>query len=151
MTETAPAITPDTITDLDVQIVEQARDLFVNHPEAWTWGNVGLDSENNKLASCQIDQAEKVCAIGALYKYGLPDRWLVAEDEGWARQLINNLAIFSRQLYGSPSIVTVNDHLGREQVINVMTKFLEWREDHSADEDPPGNDGYNLIKLITPF
>lgn len=152
MTETTPAITPDTTTDRDVQIVEQARDLFVNHPEAWTWGDVARDASNNELDPCQIDQAEKVCAIGALYKYGLPVTWLMAPEDGWARQLISNLAIFSRVMYENPSIVSVNDQLGREQVIDVMTTFLKWREDHSPDEDIPGNDeGWSLAKFLGPF
>jgi hypothetical protein len=81
-----------------------------------------------------------VCAIGALYRFGLPITWLLdsGEDMTWAKYLMGRLACFSSMMYECPSIILVNDELGREQVIDVFDTYLAWREDHEPDDLPQG-------------
>jgi hypothetical protein len=148
MLEEAPAIIEPAIdTEWDIRIVEQARDLFADYPTAWTCGVVARDTDDGELGSHRIKEAAKVCAIGALYKYGLPVSWMIDHSEGMdkSRMMMSRLACFSTTMYGKQSVIVVNDELGREAVINVFNKYLSWREDHALTEHPPGYENVRAL------
>lgn len=153
MVEQAPVILPDiieepiTITpDRDVMIVEKARNLLRDKPHRHTTGAVGRDAYGHE---CHVADAFQVCAIGALYLYGVPQNWPIGREAEWARQLVSVLGTFSKNLYRHPTIVAVNDEVGRLAAIKVFDAYLMWRTEHGPEESPPGH--INLTDVFPSF
>src|SRR6478672_8357649 len=100
---------------LKLQVIEKARAL-IDDERHWCRGELARDI--NALSICPKDsRAERRCALGALIAsaYGITDDLSRAHD----------LAISAvRPLYGSATLVNVNDVRGHAAVLALLDKVL---------------------------
>jgi hypothetical protein len=108
------------ITDVDVYIVQRARDMIAN-PDHWCQGSMARDARDKP--TCAVRYATKHCAWGALYTSGQPMN---------VDHLFVGLCKKAVELYGqNRDLVGVNDVMGHAAVMKV---FDAWLTEHAPQQ-----------------
>src|SRR5262249_4757079 len=100
---------------LKLQVIEKARAL-IEDEQHWCRGELARDM--NALSVCPTDSgAERRCALGAL----IAAAYEITDDLSWAHDLAISAV---RPLYGSATLVNVNDVRGHAAVLALLDEVL---------------------------
>jgi hypothetical protein len=124
-----------------LQLLVAAHD-WLSDPEHWCKGDFGFDSRGMRLSRCEMANAVKCCALGAMMKFSC----LAGKEPNGIEYLLarNHLCnVLADHVSSWASITTYNDSIAdHEALLNLYKLAIKKREEWEATNGTEEEDRY---------